>query len=266
MGGGVNGRQELGDAHAQVAVHTVGDDLAAIIVQLDVAQVVLRPVVLQRHVHARVQLHLGVVFPESGVGRLALPQGAPLRADVGLNEGGLVDDDLNVDELGVHLALLRERRRRPLTPLLGRARPLFLEGGMAVCGHDNRHLAAVDILAARVLVGDEEGVGLGAARVRDVLLRLGHVHVVPRRRVLLVHELAEIAKQRVGVLVAPGLAALVVLEVEDVDLRAVEEAQIRLQPPRDVRLAALGQSNHAQHMPHTKSTRIGRDRRRHCCG
>ena len=35
---GMRGRQELRDAHAKVAVHPVGDDLPAVIVELDVGE------------------------------------------------------------------------------------------------------------------------------------------------------------------------------------------------------------------------------------
>jgi hypothetical protein len=43
-GGGTDRGEELRDTHAQVSVHAVGDDLAAIVVQLDVREVVLRAV------------------------------------------------------------------------------------------------------------------------------------------------------------------------------------------------------------------------------
>ena len=61
---GVDGREELGDAHAQVAMHPVRHHFAAVVVELDVGEIVLRAVVLdgvrvRLMVRARVRVRVG---------------------------------------------------------------------------------------------------------------------------------------------------------------------------------------------------------------
>ena len=223
----VHRREELRDAHAQVAVHAVGDDLAAVVVQLDVRQVVFRTVVLQRHVHARVVLHLNVVFAHSRCRGLAQALRAPLGANVGLDQMRLVDDDLDEDEFGAHRPILRERGREPLAPLLGCTGPLLLERRVRVRGHNDGHLARVDILAAAVSLVDEVlvrqgrlGGVFGYAGRPDAA---GHIHVVRGCFVTLLHELAHIIEQRLGVLIAAARTNGIVGDVEDSHVRTVKE-------------------------------------------
>ena len=64
LSGAAHSREELRDTHAQVAVHAVGDNLAAIVVQLDIGEVILGPIILQGHVHARILLDLDVVLSQ----------------------------------------------------------------------------------------------------------------------------------------------------------------------------------------------------------
>mmetsp|Transcript_29493 Transcript_29493/g.86208 ORF Transcript_29493/g.86208 Transcript_29493/m.86208 type:complete len:341 (-) Transcript_29493:166-1188(-) len=250
----VDRREELRDTHPQVAVHAVGDDLAAVVVELDVAQIVLRAVVLQRHVHPLVLLHAFVVVAHVRGRRLALVERAPLGADVGLDDLRLVHDDLDEDELRAERLVLPQRVRHVPPPLLGRARPPLLERYDRVCAEDDRDLARVYILAPRVVRVDQLGVLLAGLRL---------VHVAPRHLAHRPHERAQVRQQRVGVFVRPGGAFRVVVDVEPPHLRAVEKGQVGLETTGDERLAALRETNEAQHVAHAQCASGRGDRWRH---
>eukprot|EP00962_Isochrysis_galbana_P026361 scaffold8165_cov116-Isochrysis_galbana.AAC.5 len=123
-------------------------------------QVVLRPILLQGDVDALELHHPRVELAEGAARERLVKRGAclgPLPCpQVGFQDVGAVDDDLDEDELGAEGPVARQHVVGPPPPLLGRAGPLLLEGGQGVARVQDGHLPGVHILAPPVVGLDEQ--------------------------------------------------------------------------------------------------------------
>mmetsp|Transcript_1366 Transcript_1366/g.5565 ORF Transcript_1366/g.5565 Transcript_1366/m.5565 type:complete len:322 (-) Transcript_1366:31-996(-) len=280
----MRGGEELHDSLRQIRAHAIREHPLAVVYELDVRQVVLAAVLLQRHV--QLAIVVDAIFPlrRGGFSIARIPQ--PTLSDVPIQF--LLQDVVHqvgsrqrhLDEDGLHpdLGLGRvgqggEPGEYPPPSLLAAPRPILVKRAHGVRGEHDGDSSGVDVLG--VSIHRVDAVNARSPRGRgghDVI----HLHRTRLCRLIVVGSLQKVPQAiekvqgvRVGVhrgrhrLVSPVRGGRELGDIERLALGAVEESQVPLQPERDGALPHERQTDEDEDVPLADVARERGDGRGH---